>query len=93
MTTFRESKREDLNMMEKMILNGWTPQFSYEDENYKRNTPKHPPLFSVNYVKGEVHAWIIGRVKAQTWRVADLRESHFINHRWYSSLEEVIKKE
>jgi hypothetical protein len=93
MKTFNESKREDLNMLEEMKANGWTPQFAYEDEWNKRTTPENPPVFSVNFIKGDVHAWIIGREKGRTWRVADLIDSHYGNHRWYSSLKEIIKKE
>lgn len=51
MRSFIEAERDDLNMMEFMVKNGWTPIFSPSDIRGGRITPDNCPMDSVRYEK------------------------------------------
>ncbi len=78
--------REDLSHIPKMIEAGYTPKFSYHDEQNKRVTPDDVPHFPVNFKKGDKHVWSI----RNGWQTADLPEHRYINHKSFNSLQEVI---
>jgi hypothetical protein len=55
--------REDLNMINKMIEAGWTPEVSYNDQQYGRVTPDKVPHHSLNYKKKRYIC-----MNSQTWK-------------------------
>ena len=95
MKKWSDSPRIDLVCMEDAIAMGWTPKFDWRDKAHGRTTPENCPHNPVGYKKGIVHAWkCIDFYTAKSYfRVANMREGKFYNHRNYDSMAEVIENE
>jgi len=89
--------RDDLNMIPRMLKLGFEAKFSQRDKYGDRVTPGNPPLDAVSFVdtKKNLHAWpaIDFHSHERTWRVAELDNGSYVNHRSYGSLEEFVTKE
>jgi hypothetical protein len=98
MKKWTDYERDDLHNIPLAIEKGWTPDFDYKDKMHKRTTPDNPPQQdAAHFKKGVKVAWKI-YVSTSTslysqWRVADLINGHFRNHRTYDTIEEVFDKE
>lgn len=55
MNSFNEAPRDDLNMMEFMLQNGWSTNFSVQDFHNKRTTPESCPQDPVGYQKDDIY--------------------------------------
>jgi len=92
---WEHSKREDLKAIPLMTQNLFEVQFSYEDERYKRITPDNPPVRTVNFKRNDLHVWMIGPKNTDgttmRWQTALLTNTHYINHKSYDTLEEIIE--
>ena len=95
MKKWSDSPRIDLCYMEHAISQGWTPEFDWRDKTHNRTTPDNCPHNPVGYKKGVVHAWkcIDYKKHVPYFRVANMREGKFYNHRNYDSMAEVIENE
>lgn len=85
-----DHKRTDLRSIPKMERNHWEPVFSDVDKRHNRITPDHPPIASVGFKKNGVHVWKVIRYGVESWKVADLIDGYFCNHRDISYLSELL---
>jgi hypothetical protein len=93
--TWEDCPRDDLNQIPLAIVRGWEIRFHYKDMRHGRITPYNVPHEGVGFVKGNVHTWKCYKHTEpySYWRVADLIEGYFCNHRDYDTLPEVFEKE
>ena len=79
------------------IEKGWSPDFDYKDKMHHRTTPELVPQNPVNFIKGIKTAWKVYRTTNNNivgfWKVADLINGYFKNHRTYDTIGEVFEKE
>ncbi|MFW6272738.1 MAG: hypothetical protein ACOC2U_03055, partial [bacterium] len=80
---------------EQAVARGWTPVFDWRDKTNGRTSPENCPHNPVGYKKGVVNAWkCVNFYTHETYfRVADLIDGMFCNHRDYKNMEEVLEKE
>lgn len=74
----RNDMREDLKLMD------YAKELGFEPE-VRNGHPNNGHSF----VKGEAHVWLI----REGWRVADLVDGYYKNHRTYPTLKEALDKE
>jgi hypothetical protein len=80
-------KIKSLREIPMMLKNGFKLEFSYKDEMYKRTTTLNPPLFGVNFVKGDLVVWKI----KQGYQTAYLKNGGYRDHQPFKTLVEVIE--
>ena len=93
-TKWEECEREDLNMIPKMVANGFVPEFSYKDRMHKRTTVEMIPTDAVSFVKGNLHVWKIYEYKDgmnYEWMTSELIDGYYTNHKPIDKLEEILK--
>lgn len=94
-TKWEECQREDLNMIPKMIANGFTPEFSHKDRKAERLIPENCPCDAVTFFKGDLHVWNCIHKKGNIeyeWMTANLVDGYYTNHKPVKSLEILLKK-
>jgi len=86
---WKDSKRKDLSIIPLMESLGFKPDFSYQDEMYKRTTPEHEPQFAVNFSNDDsLHVWSI----REGWQTATLDDGgRYVNHKPYKTIEDFIE--
>lgn len=101
---WEDCPRIDLSAIPKALAKGWTPEFDYLDKHYNRIIPENPPINPVSFIKGQKHCWkcmnvtkpeVIGGFSefSTFWRVADLINGYYCNHRTYADIDLVLEKE
>ena len=89
MKQWEDCTREDLRGIPMMRLAGWTPVFNSVDKQLERTTPENVPHYPVAFEKGMKTTWR----SIYRWRVADLIQGKYENHRTYETLEQVKDNE
>lgn len=77
------NKREDLKMAEYAKSKGWTIEFHEQDILYGRFDPPH---FGLSFRRDNIHVCAV----RDGWRVADIINGYYSNHRTYQSLKEAL---
>lgn len=54
---WKDSEREDLNMIPEMQEAGYTVNFNFSDHVFKRLIPEFPPVHAVYFTKENVSVW------------------------------------
>lgn len=89
--------RDDLNMIPRMRKLGFVAEFKWQDRNFGRTMPDNPPHEVVVFYepKKMTYVWptIDFHSHERVWRVAELDNDSYVNHRSYGSLEEFVAKE
>lgn len=95
--------RDDLNMIPKMVANGFTVLFDDRDIRAKRITPANAPSNCVAFSKGNFHTWKnyksipdnskFGRAIVGYWITAIVVDNRYRNHMNFYYLPMVIKHE
>lgn len=92
MKNFNQSKREDLQGIERMQANGFTVEFNNIDIKYNRVTPENPPNMAVSFVRGDFHVWSI----REGWQTAILsgdgssKSLQYRDHKPVKTLKEIV---
>ncbi|MBN1117780.1 MAG: hypothetical protein JXA77_11280 [Bacteroidales bacterium] len=97
MKNWTDCQRDDLNNIPLAIEKGWSPDFNYKDKMHHRTTPENVPHDCVSFKKDNKSAWKIYTKTSESyfpqWRVADLIDGYYRNHRTYDTLEDVFENE
>jgi hypothetical protein len=97
MENWTDFSRDDLNHIPLAVEKGWLPDFDYIDRMYHRTTPKNVPNHCVQFKKNNKTAWKVYKTTNNNiiifWRIADLINGYYKNHRTYNTLEEIFDKE
>jgi hypothetical protein len=104
MANWIDFERDDLNAIPKAFDKGWLPEFDYKDKLYGRMSPDNIPMNCVSFKKGNKYAWKIYHISlpkenevwgdlSELWRVAELIDNYYCNHRTYNTIQEVFEKE
>jgi hypothetical protein len=104
MATWIDFERDDLNAIPLAFDKGWLPEFDYKDKRAGRFTPENIPMNAVSFKKGNKYAWKIYHITSpkenevwgdlqEIWRVAELVDGYYCNHRTYNTIQEVFEKE
>jgi hypothetical protein len=96
-TKWEDCPRDDLYGIPLMEKAGFVPRFSQSDKYGERTTPGNPPHDAVSFIdpRRNVVAWpaIDFHSHERVWRVAELDNGSYVNHRSYGTIEEVLEKE
>lgn len=84
------NKREDLKIVDYAESKGWQVEFHENDILHKRFDP---PYESVNYVKENKIIWFSGWNWNTPWRVAEIINGFFRNHKSYKTIKDAIDGE
>lgn len=96
-TSWKDCLRDDLNNIPFAIEKGWTPKFHYNDKMYNRISFENIPHNAVSFEKNNKITWKCYNNTRESitsyWRVADLIDNHYCNHRDYNNIEDVFENE
>ena len=94
---WEDCPREDLSIIPYAGEKGWSPCFSVNDRKWNRITIDNVPHDEVGFSKGNVRTWrVIKRNDdgiSYVWKVADIVNGRFTNHREYDTIREAIDNE
>ncbi len=72
-----------------MVNAGYKVGFAYQDVRCGRVTPENPPMFGVNFTKGELVVWAI--MPPNHIQTAYLINGRYVNHHPFKSVDEFFK--
>ena len=81
-----KSNNKNLQQIPMMLENGFKLEFSYKDEMHGRITPSKPPIYGVNFIKGDLVVWKI----KQGYQTANLIDGSYKNHKTFKNLRQVL---